>query len=224
MKLLAIETSTTACSVALWQDGVIHEQFEPRARQQTERVLPMVETLLAEAGWRRGDIEGLAFSRGPGAFTGVRVGTSVAQGLAMALDIPVAPVSSLAACALEGAMALDTDAPVLAAFDARMGEIYLGGYQRRGESLETLLEDCLCAPRALPELPGRDWFGVGSGGIYAEQMAAQLSLRGEWLEEVTPRARAVAMLGAPILARGEGVTAERALPSYLRNRVTQSGG
>lgn len=224
MKLLAIETSTTACSVALWEDGEIREAFEPRARMQTERVLPMLDELLAGAGWRRNTLDGLAFSRGPGAFTGVRVGASVAQGLAMALDLPVVPVSSLAACAWEGGEQSTADRPVLAAFDARMGEIYLGGYRRAGDRLETLVEDCLCSPAALPELPGGEWVGVGSGIAYIDQIRPQLALRGDWLGDVTPRARAVAILAAPLLLQGQGVTPEQALPVYLRNRVTQAGG
>lgn len=221
MKLLAIETSTTACSVALWHDGEIHEQFEPRARMQTERVLPMVDALLAQADWPRSALEGLAFSRGPGAFTGVRVGTSVAQGLAMALELPVAPISSLAACAFEAATQCDTDEPILVAFDARMGEIYLGGYRRRGGTLETLVEDCLCSPHELPAFDGQQWLGVGSGGIYAQQIGSQAALRDPWLVEMMPRARAVAILGADLLAQGKGVSPDEAMPVYLRNRVTQ---
>lgn len=224
MKLLAIETSTTACSVALWHDGEMREAFEPRARMQTERVLPMLDALLAEAGWRRNRLDGLAFSRGPGAFTGVRVGTSVAQGLAMALDLPVAPISSLAACAWEGSEQTGVDRPVLAAFDARMGEIYLGGYRRVGDGLETLVEDCLCSPAELPELPGGEWVGVGSAIAYIDQIRSQLVLHGDWLGDVMPRARAVATLAAPLLSEGRGVPAEQALPVYLRNRVTQTGG
>lgn len=223
MKLLAIETATTACSVALWQDGEVTESFEPGARLQTERVLPMVEALLAEAGLRAGQLDGLAFSRGPGAFTGVRVGTSVIQGLALSLDRPVVPVSTLAACAWMGAETLELDGPILAAFDARMGELYLGGYRRHGETLEVLCEDCLCSPESLPEMPSGEWVGVGSGGLYRERIAGQVRLRGDWHTEILPRARAVALLAAPRL-ENEGVPAERALPVYLRNRVTQSGG
>ena len=98
--ILAIETATDACSVALYRDGEVLERFEPGARRQTERVLPLVDDLLAEAGIGLGALDALAFGQGPGAFTGVRVATSVIQGLAFARDLPVAGVSTLAACAL----------------------------------------------------------------------------------------------------------------------------
>lgn len=220
MKLLAIETATTSCSAALWSDGAVHEAFEPVERRQTERILPLIESVLAEAGVQRSQLDGLAFSHGPGAFTGVRVGTSVIQGLALSLELPVIGVSTLAVCALEGADALDTDEPVLAVFDARMGEIYLGGYQRRDHGLEQLIEDGLYEPGVLPDLNGRAWHGVGSGGVYADTLGPQLRLRGSWRTDIVPRARAVARLAATRLNAGEGVPAEQAQPVYLRNRVT----
>jgi tRNA threonylcarbamoyladenosine biosynthesis protein TsaB len=220
MKLLAIETATTACSVALWIDGEVHEHLEPAARRQTETVMPMVETLMAQAGLSLGQLDGLAFSHGPGAFTGVRVGTSVIQGLALAADLPVSGVSTLAACAWMGAGQLGDNRPLLAAFDARMGEIYLGGYQRSAGGLEQLMADCLCSPEELPAIPELAWTGVGSGGVYAEPLGQRLALA-DWYHDVIPQARAVAALAAPALSRGEGVPAEQAMPVYLRNRVTQ---
>lgn len=220
MKLLAIETATTSCSAALWSDGEVYEAFEPVERRQTERILPLIESVLAETGVSRSQLDGLAFSHGPGAFTGVRVGTSVIQGLALSLQRPVMGISTLAACALEGVDALDTDEPVLAVFDARMGEIYLGGYRFRNDRLECLMDDGLYAPEELPDLSGHVWQGVGSGGVYADTLGQQLSLRGTWCTDIVPRARAVARLAAPRLNAGEGVPAEQAQPVYLRNRVT----
>lgn len=220
MKLLAIETATTSCSAALWLDGEVHETVEPVERRQTERILPMIESVLADAGVARTQLDGLGFSHGPGAFTGVRVGTSVIQGLALSLELPVAGISTLAACALEGVTVLDTDEPVLAVFDARMGEVYLGGYQRWGEGLANLIEDGLYEPGVLPDLSAHAWHGVGSGGVYADQLAEQLRLRGSWRTDIVPRARAVAHLAAPRLIAGEAVPAEQAQPVYLRNRVT----
>jgi tRNA threonylcarbamoyladenosine biosynthesis protein TsaB len=221
MKLLAIETATTTCSAALWLDGEVHEAVEPMERRQTESILPMIESVLAEAGVARAQLDGLAFSHGPGAFTGVRVGTSVIQGLALSLELPVAGISTLAACALEGVTVLDTDEPVLTVFDARMGEIYLGGYQRSGAGLVNLIEDALYEPEALPDLSAHAWHGIGSGGIHADKLEEQLRLRGAWRTDILPRARAVAHLAAPRLIAGEAVPAEQAQPVYLRNRVTR---
>jgi len=220
MKLLAIETATTSCSAALWSDGEVHEAFEPVERRQTERILPLIESVLTEAGVTRVQLDGVAFSHGPGAFTGVRVGTSVIQGLALSLQVPVVGVSTLAACALEGANAMHTDEAVLAVFDARMGEIYLGGYRFRDERLACLVEDGLYPPEQVPDLSGHVWQGVGSGGVYAHTLGQQLPLRGAWRTDIVPRARAVARLAAPRLIAGEGVPAEQAQPVYLRNRVT----
>lgn len=217
MKLLAIETATTGCSVALRIGDETLSRYEPVARRQTETVLPMVEAVLAEASERLTALDMLAFSRGPGAFTGVRVGTSVAQGLAMSADLPVVPVSTLAACAWMGIESLGADGAMLAGFDARMGEIYLAGYQRQGDRLICLLEDTLCSPDALPDLSGRRWQGVGSAGIYEQQVRVAADLSGPWLTDVEPHARAVAALAL----KGHPVPAERALPVYLRNRVTQ---
>jgi len=220
MKLLAIETATTSCSAALWSDGEVNEAFEPVERRQTERILPLIESVLAETGVSRSQLDGLAFSHGPGAFTGVRVGTSVIQGLALSLELPVIGISTLAACAREGADTLDTEEPVLVVFDARMGEIYLGGYRFRDERLECLADDGLYPPEQLPDLRGHVWQGVGSGGVYADTLGQQLPLRGTWRMDIVPRARAVARLAAPRLNAGEGVPAEQARPVYLRNRVT----
>ena len=100
MKLLAFETSTEACSVAVWVDGQVRERFEIAPRRHTELVLPWAEALLAEAGISRSQIDAIAVGCGPGAFTGVRLAIGIAQGIALALDRPVVPVSSLAALAM----------------------------------------------------------------------------------------------------------------------------
>tara|TARA_B100001105_G_scaffold248176_1_gene233642 strand:+ start:383 stop:1009 length:627 start_codon:yes stop_codon:yes gene_type:complete len=203
--ILALETATDACSVALYRNGDIQERFEPGARRQTERILPLVDELLAEAGVTLAAVDALAFGHGPGAFTGVRVATSVVQGLAFARDLPVAGVSTLAACAL-------------AAFDARMGELYLGAYQCGPDGVVPLLADGLFDPDAVPELDGDDWLLAGSGAVYREQIAARVRLA-EVDAEVAPRAGAVARLALPMVEQGRTVPAEQAQPVYLRDRV-----
>ncbi|MCC4307704.1 tRNA (adenosine(37)-N6)-threonylcarbamoyltransferase complex dimerization subunit type 1 TsaB [Alcanivorax marinus] len=216
--ILAIETATDACSVALYRDGEVLERFEPGARRQTERVLPLVDDLLAEAGVGLGSLDALAFGQGPGAFTGVRVATSVIQGLAFARDLPVAGVSTLAACALAAFDAHPDRPRVLAAFDARMGELYLGAYQCHADGVETLLADGLFDPDDVPALDGADWLLAGSGAVYRERVAARVTLAAVD-EAAAPRASAVARLAAPLVAAGLTVPAEQAQPVYLRDRV-----
>src|SRR5690606_2310758 len=128
MKLLAFETATEACSVAVLADGRVLERFEVAPRRHAELALPWAEALLAEAGLSRSQLDAIAVGRGPGAFTGVRLGVGLAQGVALALDLPVVPVSTLAALAARA-----PDGRVVAAIDARMGEVYLGRYEVAGD-------------------------------------------------------------------------------------------
>ncbi|HVH35359.1 MAG TPA: tRNA (adenosine(37)-N6)-threonylcarbamoyltransferase complex dimerization subunit type 1 TsaB, partial [Tahibacter sp.] len=146
MNLLAIETSTEACSVALHHGGTTIARSELAPRRHAELVLPMAEALLAEAGIGRRQLDAIAVGRGPGAFTGVRLAVSMAQGMALGLDLPVIPISSLAALALD---APDNGAAVLAVIDARMGEVYAASYRRGADdTVQALDEERVCAPVA----------------------------------------------------------------------------
>jgi tRNA threonylcarbamoyladenosine biosynthesis protein TsaB len=220
VKLLALETATDSCSVALWDNGRIEERFEAAERRQTERVLPMMDELLAAAGWRLKDLDAIAFGHGPGAFTGVRVAVSVAQGLGFAADLPLIGISTLAACA-HGAALLHGDGDWLIGFDARMNELYLGGYRVRADRLQVLLPDCLAAPAALPSLPAGDWRGGGSGAMHLQAMRSSWPLLRDWHSDLLPHAASVAALAAVEHAAGNAVTAEQAQPVYLRDRVIQ---
>lgn len=220
MNLLAIETSTEACSVALLHGDALHERSELAPRRHAELVLPMAEAVLTEAGLARMQLDGIAFGRGPGAFTGVRLAVSVAQGLALALDLPVLPVSSLAALALE---APDDDAAILAVIDARMGEVYAGAYRRTRDAalLQALDEESVGHADALVLPAAAAWNVVGTGwSAYRDALAARLPAPPRWAEAARyPQARHVVRLAAPRLAAGQGVPAEQALPVYLRDKV-----
>ena len=218
-RLLALETAGETCSVALLDNGSVIERFEQAPRQQTERVLPMVEGILEEAGFRLADLDGIAFGHGPGAFTGVRVAAAVTQGLAFAADLPVVGVSTLAACALS-AQALKVNPHVIACFDARMGELYLGVYECEPGSANAVLCDGLFKPDALPELPCAEWMIVGSGLVYQDALRAAYGAS-FCVADAHPRAQAVAQLALPAFERGEGVSAEQAQPVYLRDQVIQ---
>ncbi|MEJ2565557.1 MAG: tRNA (adenosine(37)-N6)-threonylcarbamoyltransferase complex dimerization subunit type 1 TsaB [Gammaproteobacteria bacterium] len=226
MKLLAIDTSTEACSAALLIDGAITQRYRVAPREHTRLILPMIDELLNEAGFTAGSLDAVAFGRGPGAFTGLRIAASVIQGIAFAADLPVAPVSSLAALA-QGAHR-ETGAPgVLAAIDARIQEVYWGVYRCDDSGHVRLVGDESVSSPEQVSLPGGDgWVGAGSGwGSYPERLQRRLagSLTG-WDARRYPHARDVAVLGADALGRGGMVSAERALPVYLRNEVAVKGG
>lgn len=217
MKLLAFELATEACSVALWVDGEVRERFEVAPRRHAELALPWAGELLADAGIARSQLDAIALGRGPGAFTGVRLAIAIAQGVALALDRPLIPVSTLAALALQA-----PGPRVLAAIDARMGEVYTGAFERRDDDLVA------CAPEAVGdparfELPGdlAGWHGVGTG-FAAVEGALQQRLAGRMASidaAALPRAADVARLAVPACARGEAMAPERVEPAYLRNNV-----
>ena len=227
MKLLAIETATEACSVALWIDGEVRERFGVVPRQHAELALPWAEALLAEAGIARSQLDAVAVGRGPGAFTGVRLEVALAQGIALALDRPAVPVSTLAALAFpsplvgEGARRAGEGANILAAIDARMGEIYVAAFRREGDSVIPASDEVVVAP-ANYELPdGERWIGLGTGFA-----AADGALRSRFADRfmridatVLPHAADVARLGASAFENGGGLAPERLEPAYLRNNV-----
>ena len=216
MKLLAFETATEACSVAVFVDGEVHERFEIAPRRHAELALPWAEMLLAEAGVSRSQLDAVAVGRGPGAFTGVRLAVALAQGIALALDRPVLPVSTLAALA--------AGAPggrILAAIDARMGEVYLGAFARVDGDPRALAAETVVRPDLAAVPDGNGWHGVGTGFAAAE--GAMRVRLGAALASVDagalPRAADVARLGALAFARGEAVAPERVEPAYLRDNV-----
>ena len=221
MRLLALDTSTECCSVALSLDGDIRLRSQLTERSHAELVLPMVEGLLAEAGLKLADLDGLAFGRGPGAFTGLRIAAGVVQGLALGAGLVVAPVSSLAAVAEQIAAALGE--LVLICNDARMGEVYWAVYQRMADgSLMAITPERVSPPDRIVV----DGFLAGHCGGNAFERYPGLCERLEGLGwrfhgGLYPRADAVAKLGAIELAAGRGVPGEEALPVYVRDDVAR---
>ena len=226
MKLLAIETASDACSCALLVDEVRFERHRIAPRRHAELVLAMVRELLDEAGLALGALDALAFGCGPGSFTGVRVAAGVIQGLAYGANLPVVPVSSLQALA-QGALRETGSARVLAAFDARMGEVYWGIYAADRDGLmRAQIDDCAAAPDAVPLPSGAEWRGAGEGWrSYSEMLGARL---GDMLSGAEPERLAhaldVAILARAAHARGDSVPASRALPVYVRNKVARKRG
>lgn len=219
MNLLAIETSTECCSVALSQGDELIVRSELAPRRHAELLLPMCEAVLAEAGLSRRQLDAVAVGRGPGAFTGVRLAISAAQGIALALDLPVVPVSSLAALALQAA----GDHPrILAVIDARMGEIYSGTFARNRDGLvDPIGPECVSTANALVVAQEFSWSVVGSGlSRYADIIVERLGSPPVAMQaECFPQAAAVAQLALHALKSSKGVSAEQALPVYLRDKV-----
>ncbi|WP_028917181.1 tRNA (adenosine(37)-N6)-threonylcarbamoyltransferase complex dimerization subunit type 1 TsaB [Pseudoxanthomonas sp. J35] len=221
MKLLAFETSTEACSVALYLDGEVRERFDIAPRRHAELALPWAGALLAEAGVARAQLDAIAVGRGPGAFTGVRLAIALAQGVALALERPVVALSTLQVLAA-GAPA-DGPEHILAAIDARMGEVYAAAFRREGAALFALDAERVLPPEAV-ELPAGlagPWQGVGTG--FAAAGGALARRLGDAVAPIDaaalPRAGELARLAAAAFARGEAVVPERIEPAYLRDNV-----
>lgn len=227
-KILALDTSTQACSVALWLDGEVREDFRDIPRQHTRLLLPMVQQLLADAGLSLQQLDGIAFGRGPGSFTGLRICAGVTQGLALGADLPVARVSTLAALAQQARDEFQADG-VLTALDARMDELYWGCYRFDAETALPLLlgDERVCAPeRVTPELLTQGkWIGYGTGWCYRDRLPEAVRGSVIQIEQARePRAAAIAKLGAALIAAGQGVSPEQALPVYLRDNVALKKG
>ena len=216
MRIIALETSTEYCSVALWQNGSVMERCEPAGQKHSEILMPMLDDLLKKSGVKLKDCDGIAFGKGPGSFTGVRIACGAAQGLAFGANLPVAGV-----CTLQALAEATGRSRVIAALDARIGEIYLAAYEKHEATWRAAVEPCLCKPGAPPPVTGKDWFGTGSG-FAMHGVALNESYAGQ-LEGVdgasVPRAAAIAALGAVQFELGRGVDAAEALPLYLRDKV-----
>jgi len=216
MNLLAIDTATEACSAALCLDGDIISRYRYAPRQHAELILPMVDGLLSEAGIKLQQLDCLAFGRGPGAFTGVRIATGVIQGLAFATDLPVVPVSTLATLA-QGV--IDKSDYMLSAIDARMGEIYWGLFQVRNKIVAGISDESVDKPGQVSVPADKSWFGVGSGWKTYKEILVKTTNPSGTDDDAYPDARNIIPLAIHDFSHGRAVPAEKALPVYLRNHV-----
>ena len=232
MKLLALDTSTEACSVALTVDGKIWTLDEVCPQQHSKRILPMVQQLLSEAGLTLQQLDGLVFGKGPGSFTGVRIGVGVCQGLAFGAEIPVYGVSTLAAMA-QAAYRLHQAHQVVAAIDARMNEVYLASFQLDELGLmQALSTEVAAKPSDLsgPVLKGHIC-AVGTGWkTYAQQLEDWHKTGNSGSEDLAqvhhsplilyPSAQDMLSLAATPFREGQFIAAELAEPTYVRDEVT----
>ncbi|CBG88601.1 tRNA (adenosine(37)-N6)-threonylcarbamoyltransferase complex dimerization subunit type 1 TsaB [Citrobacter rodentium] len=222
MRILAIDTATEACSVALWNDGTLSAHFELCPREHTQRILPMVQDILTDNALSLTALDALAYGRGPGSFTGVRIGIGIAQGLALGAELPMIGVSTLATMA-QGAWRKSGATRVLAAIDARMGEVYWAEYQRdengvwHGEETEAVLKPEQVEAR-LQQLSG-EWATVGTGWPAWPDLGKASGLTLHDGEVLLPAAEDMLPFACQMLAAGKTVAVEHAEPVYLRNNV-----
>ncbi|GBK99456.1 peptidase M22 [Vibrio harveyi] len=222
-KILAIDTATENCSVALLVNDRVISRSEVAPRDHTKKVLPMVDEVLKEAGLTLQDLDALAFGRGPGSFTGVRIGIGIAQGLAFGADLPMIGVSTLAAMAqasyrLHGA----TDAAV--AIDARMGEVYWARYTRQENGEWAGVDsECVIPPARLAEEAQADdktWTKAGTGWDAYQEDLGKLPLNLTSGDVLYPDSQDIVILAEQELKKGNTVPVEESSPVYLRDNVT----
>lgn len=215
MAILAVDTASDSCSVALSLEGECLSRHDYAPRQHHALLIPMIQSLLAEAELGASDLTAIAISNGPGSFTGVRLGLGVVQGIAFAADLPLIPISSLRLLAQTAAREHSVD-DVIVIVDARMKEVYWGHYRPSDHGLMSpMTREQLLKPQDVLLPASQAWVGVGSGfGAYGD-----LILTNKQVTYPDQQANACDLidLALPVLAAGQGVRASDVLPSYLRD-------
>jgi tRNA threonylcarbamoyladenosine biosynthesis protein TsaB len=224
LHLLSLDASSSACSAALLrQDDSGTEclaRFEMTPRAHTRRLLPMVDDVLAEAQVSPSQLDAVAFGRGPGSFTGLRIAAGAAQGLAFGLDCPLLGISTLEALALQAHRRYHLR-HVVTALDARMGEIYAASWHCIKDAITPMSKEAVLAPESL-RLPDEetDWVGVGSGFTLWDRFTVDVQIcMPQHIDDLEPRAEEMAWLAARDFAAGHGQAAHLVQPVYLRNDV-----
>jgi tRNA threonylcarbamoyladenosine biosynthesis protein TsaB len=215
LNLLAVETSTELCSVALLRGGELFVEEALAENRHSEMLPAMIRRVCERSHLAPRQMDAFGFGQGPGSFTGIRIACGVVQGLAFAAGRPVVPVPSLLALAAQS-----NESRVIAALDARMGEAYVAAYARNGDDWDEVIAPRLADAAGLPPLPGRSWAATGSGfdrhAWLRDAYRASVEMR---FEGDLPRAGSVARIAVRRFARGSSVPAELAAPLYLRDKV-----
>lgn len=217
--LLALDTATSRCSVALAHDGTIDTITRDVGQRHTEHLLPMVDTLLAQVGVELATCDAIAFGAGPGSFTGLRVACGAAQGLAFGIDRPVVPIGNLDAAALEAFEQMPSVQTVCVALDARMREVYCGVFARADKTVREVAGAALAAPADVVTLAGRHGAEVLVGNALVAYASELSHFRGTKRSDVDAGARSIAALALGALAEGRAIDPADAAPLYVRNRV-----
>lgn len=218
MKLLAIETSSSACSLALSVDGEVFQQHKVIPMQHAQQILPMLDALLKTAHCKLQDVDAIAFGRGPGSFTGLRIAASLSQGLSYALQCPIIPVSSLSAIAHSTYAQLGWK-HMLVAIDARIQEVYWAAYEIDDNGLPKLVGLEHVSPPQSIALPNPSWSGVGNAwDVYKNE----INVMPENVDaSITPNAASLLPIALFMHQQQQWVSPSEALPVYLRNSVAK---
>ncbi|CAN4267087.1 COG1214 Inactive homolog of metal-dependent proteases, putative molecular chaperone [Methylophilaceae bacterium] len=220
MNLLALDTSTEYLSLALKLGDNIFTHYQAAGSASSQLVLPQIQILLDSANIKLGDLDGIAFGAGPGAFTGVRIASGVAQGLGYGANLPVVGINTLTAVAEESGQD-----KVVVCLDARMGEIYHAALIKENGVWLEISETKVCKPQVSPVLESKDWVGAGGGWaaykevlmqIYSNHLSQSVN---NVLPDITPTAEAILRLAQPVFEAGQAKPAMHAMPIYIRNRV-----
>lgn len=220
MNLLALDTSTEFLSLALKLGENTFTHYQSAGSASSQLVLPQIQVLLDSANVQLKDLDGIAFGAGPGAFTGVRIASGVAQGLGFGANLPIVGINTLIAVA-----EVSGQDKVIVCLDARMGEIYHAALVKENSTWIEVSESKVCKPQDAPILEGEDWFGAGSGWaaygevltqFYANNLSQELP---NTLQNIMPTAEAILHLAQPVFAAGQAKPAMEAMPIYIRNRV-----
>ena len=221
MKLLAIETSSDACSVAVQVGGEIFEKHVVEPRAHTKVLVPMIEALLQDAGVALPDLDAVVLGNGPGSFIGMRIGASVAQGICHGLGLRIVPISSLAAIAAEVIEEHGAD-KVLVAQDARMREVYLGRFHADAGGLPVADDDEVICGIGPLNVPTGDYVAAGAGWTkYPDLLAQNSKLIAATTEVIFPRARYLLQPGSSSMQAGRAVAPAKLAPAYIRSKVAE---
>ena len=228
MRILAIDTSSLACSVALMDGDSSVDRHEEQEREHTRLLAPMIRDVLNEAGVQTADLDAIALGNGPGSFIGMRIAASVAQGLAHGAGLQIVPVSSLAAVAAEVLASSPAD-EVIVTQDAHMNEVYLGAYRRGDDDLPVeLFPEHLQAQTAIAELDEAHADGRVAAGFgwqrYPALLAANEELIGQRSSVLYPRARWLLPLAVAAIEQGRSIDPQDLVPAYLRSKVAEKPG
>jgi len=225
MKILALDTSTEVCSVALKVEHQIFTTYDDSGVKNTDIILPMINQLIQQAGIKQSELDLITFARGPGGFTGVRVATGVAQGIAFGLDIPVVPVSTLAMLALRAYKQTEKK-HIYVINDARMKEVYVGCFELNANDSWTMLVDEAVIKPDVINMPEKEGLIVGSGWDVYQDVLSPLIDQSKWSinTKLKPHAEDLLEVAEHLHTQGQSVAAEDALPVYLRNNVAKKKG